>query len=352
MTIPRRAHVLSLTIAAVVAVVGCSGGTLGSREPATPSSEPGGARTASPAPSIATRTAGPSAAPSAGPTAAGAPTPRIAATALPATGANSYDHIFLVVFENRGYGQIVGRSAAPNFNRLIRRGTLTTAYKAITHPSLPNYLALIGGSTFGIRTDCSPSTCPVRATNLGSLLSAHGRTWKAYMDSMPSSCGSRNSGSYAVRHDPFVYFNNIRTTSLCGRVVPYSQLTTDLATNATTPRFVFVTPNICHDMHDCSIATGDKWLGGFASKVMNSPAWTARRSLFIVTFDEDNGSYGNRIVTFAIGSPVRRSVAAGKRTSTAYNHYNLLRTIEYYLGVPTLGRKDSGRAVMTSVIPK
>jgi hypothetical protein len=256
------------------------------------------------------------------------------------------------VFENRGYSQIVGRSVAPNFNRLIKRGTLSTAYTAITHPSLPNYLALVGGSTFGIRTDCSPSSCPVSATNLGSLLSAHGRTWKAYMDSMSAPCGTRTTTSYAARHDPFVYFNNIRTTSLCHRVVPYSQLTTDLASNATTPRFVFVTPNICHDMHDCSIATGDKWLGGFASKVMNSPAWTSRRSLFIVTFDEDNGAYGNRIVTFAIGSSVRRAVVAGHRSSRAYNHYNLLRTIEYYLGVPTLGRKDSSRAVMTSVIPK
>jgi hypothetical protein len=273
------------------------------------------------------------------------------ASALPTKGANSYEHIFLVLFENHGYSQIVGRAAAPNFNRLIKLGALSTAYRAIGHPSLPNYLALVGGSTFGVRTDCSPATCPVSASNLGSLLSAHGRTWKAYMESMPSTCGTRNTGSYAVRHDPFVYFNNIRTTSLCRNVVPYTQLATDLGSNATTPRFAFVTPNVCHDMHDCSIATGDAWLGAFAARVMKSPAWLSHRSLLLVAFDEDNGAEGNRVVAFAVGSPIRKSVVAGRRSSTTYNHYNLLRTIEYYLGVPALGRNDSGRAIMTALIP-
>jgi hypothetical protein len=255
------------------------------------------------------------------------------------------------VFENHGYSRIVGRPAAPNFNRLIKQGALSTASHGVTHPSLPNYLAILGGSTFRITTDCSPAACPVNATNLASLLSAHGRTWKGYMESMPARCGTTSTASYAVKHDPFVYFNNIRRTSLCRNVVAYTQLATDLRTDATTPRFAFVTPNICNDMHDCSVATGDAWLGRFATRVMNSPAWKTKRSLLVVTFDEDEGAEGNRIATFVVGSPVRKSVPAGRRSTVAYNHYNLLRTLEHYLGLPTLGRADATRAVMTSLIP-
>src|SRR5690242_862160 len=99
----------------------------------------------------------------------------------PATGADSYDHVVLVVFENKGFDAIVGQADAPAFNRLIRLGTLSTGYRGIRHPSLPNYLALAGGSTFGVTSDCSPAVCSVHASNLGSLLSAHGRAWKAYL---------------------------------------------------------------------------------------------------------------------------------------------------------------------------
>jgi acid phosphatase len=171
------------------------------------------------------------------------------------------------------------------------------------------------------------------------------------METMPSRCGTTSSGTYAVKHDPFVYFNNIRTTSLCRNVVPYTALGADLRSTATTPRFAFVTPNLCHDMHDCSIATGDAWLGRFVNALTASPAWTRQRSLLIVTFDESAGGTSNRVATFAVGSPVRRTVRAGTRSGVRYSHYNLLRTIEFYLSVPTLGRNDANRAVMTGLVP-
>lgn len=286
------------------------------------------------------------------PTPRPSPKPTPPPTGLPATGANSYEHVFVVVFENHGYNSIVGAAAAPTFNALIRSGALSTSYHAVAHPSLPNYLAMIGGGTFGITSDCSPSSCPVHASNLADLLSSRGRTWKAYMESMTSRCGTASGGGYAAKHDPFVYFDDIRTTSLCRNVVPYGQLAVDLRSNSTTPRFAFVTPNLCHDMHDCPVATGDAWLAGFSRLVMGSPAWRAHRSLLIVTFDEDDGSSSNHVLTFAVGSPVRRSVVAGVRSSTGYSHYSLLRTIEWYLGVGTLGRKDAASAVMTGLIPR
>jgi acid phosphatase len=362
-------RVVARLLAVVVLLAGCDSAA-SNPVSTTPSAGPGSSAAAPAAASSAatgpgagpTSTAGanpsapvgsPSAVPSP-PTGGSAPPPRSPSAkpeALPATGADSYEHIFVVVFENKGYDQIVGSRAAPNFNRLIAAGALATASHAIRHPSLPNYLALIGGSTFGITTDCSPASCPVNATNLGSLLTGHGRTWKAYMESMPAACETKTAGLYAAKHNPFVYFTNIRTTALCRSVVPYSRLATDLKRSATTPRFAFVTPDLCHDMHDCSVATGDRWLGTFADAVMASPAWTADRSLLIVTFDEDDRSSGNRIVTFAIGSPVRRSVTPGARSSVPSDHYSLLRTLEHYLGVPTLGRNDAERAVMTDLIP-
>jgi acid phosphatase len=280
----------------------------------------------SPTPTAAPTTA-PTPRPTPKPTPKPAPKPTPPPSGLPATGANSYEHVFVVVFENHGYGSIVGSGAAPNFNRLIRSGALSTNAHAVAHPSLPNYLAMIGGSTFGITSDCSPASCPVHATNLASLLSSHGRTWKGYMESMPGRCGTTSSGDYAAKHDPFVYFDNVRTTNLCRNVVPYGQLAIDLRSSSTTPRLAFVTPNLCHDMHDCSVATGDSWLGGFSRLVMGSSAWKAHRSLLIVTFDEDDGSSSNHILTFAVGSPIRRSVPAGARSAIGYSHYNLLRTI-------------------------
>jgi hypothetical protein len=154
-----------------------------------------------------------------------------------------------------------------------------------------------------------------------------------------------------VRHNPAAYFAGAGDRAACTRDnLPFDELRADLD-GSDFPAFALITPNICNDMHDCSVATGDAWLGRFATRVMNSPAWKTKRSLLIVTFDEDEGAEGNRIATFVVGSPVRKSVPAGRRSTVAYNHYNLLRTLEHYLGVPTLGRADAKRAVMTSLIP-
>jgi hypothetical protein len=212
---------------------------------------------------------------------------------------------------------------------------------------------MTAGSTFGHTTNCLPSACPINSDNLGSLLSRNGVTWKGYMESMSGTCGTTDSadGLYRAKHNPFPYYDNIRTTSLCDNVVPYTQFAADLASGSTTPRFAFVTPNMCSDMHDCSVGTGDRWLSAFADLIMASPAWQTQRSLLIVTFDEDNQLEDNRVATFAIGSPVRKSVPVGNRVSTAYTHYDLLRTLEFYLGVGTLGRNDATNDVMTDIIP-
>src|SRR5439155_22532045 len=144
------------------------------------------------------------------------------------------DHVTIIMMENNSYPKIIGSSAALYVTILAASGALATNYYRVAHPSLPNYLALAGGSTFGITSDCT--TCWVGATNIGDTVEAAGKRWKAYEESMPSACFVGDSSPYAQKHDPFIYFNDIRTNSTrcTSHVVPYSQLASDLASTSTT----------------------------------------------------------------------------------------------------------------------
>src|SRR5579884_4147748 len=178
----------------------------------------------------------------------------LAAPAVPA-----FDHIVVIVMENHAEAEIIGNlRQAPYINQLASQYGLAANYSGIAHPSLPNYLALTGGSTFGVSDDCQ--TCFVDAPNLvADRVAPSGRTWKAYMESMPSACTLGDSGEYAQRHDPFVYYNDIRLTAQCSNVVPFSALSADLASASTTPNYVWITPNLCDDMHNCAVSAGDTW---------------------------------------------------------------------------------------------
>jgi len=249
-------------------------------------------------------------------------------------------HVFVIVLENHGYSQIVGSSSAPYINGLLAKGGLATNYFAATHPSLPNYLALTGASTFGITTDCT--TCWINATNIGDSLETAGKTWKAYAESMPSACFVGDSYPYAQKHNPFVYYNDIRNNSTRCKAhdVPYTQLATDLQSASTTPNYAFITPNMCNDMHDCTVDTGDRWLSQQVPTILGSPAFTTQSSLLAITWDEDDSSGANQVATILVGS----GIAAGSQSSVLYDHYNLLRTAEDALGLSTLTSIDGGAA--------
>ena len=266
--------------------------------------------------------------------------PAQAATTVPA-----YDHVFVIVMENHSYGEIIGSSTAPYINSLLPSGALATSYLAVAHPSLPNYLALTGGSTYGITSDCT--TCWVSASNLADGLENAGSTWKAYEESMPTACFVGDSYPYAQKHDPFIYFNDVRTnTARCqAHVVPFTQMATDLKSAAATPNYAFITPNMCNDMHDCTVGTGDTWLSQQVPAILNSPAFKTQRSLLAITWDEDDSSAGNRVPLILMGT----GVVAGLSTSVSYNHYSLLHTIEAARGLGTLTSNDAGAALMTDV---
>ncbi len=259
------------------------------------------------------------------------PAPVAAAGSVPA-----FDHIFTIMMENHSYNEIIGSSQAPYINSLANQYGLATNYFGVSHPSLPNYLAATGGSTFGVTTDCT--TCFQAQPNIAvDRVEASGRTWKGYMESMPSPCFVGDSGTYAQKHDPFIYYNDIRLNSTeCNKVVPYTSFASDLASTATTPNYAWVTPNLCDDMHDCLISTGDTWLSQNVPTILNSPAFTTQNSLVLITWDEDDGTQNNQVPMLVIA----KSVPAGFRSSTLYNHYSMLSTIESAWGLSPLTTND------------
>jgi phosphatidylinositol-3-phosphatase len=259
--------------------------------------------------------------------------------AAPATSPLSgpVSHIAVIVLENKEYDQVIGRPGAPYLNALARQSALATNYYAITHPSLPNYLALTGGSTAGFSgSDCG--TCSVSRRNLVDQLQAAGVSWKVYAQSMPSVCSTRvTAGEYVRRHNPFLYYRDVAANPRrCQFIVPATALDHDLAAH-TLPRLVWLIPNICDDMHSCDTYTGDRYLRGVVPRLI---AGLGPSGVLFITFDEGSTNLGccavakgGRIVTIVAGPGAR----PGARSSTPYDHYSLLRTIEDLLGLPRLG---------------
>jgi phosphatidylinositol-3-phosphatase len=243
----------------------------------------------------------------------------------------------LVVLENRDYGSVVGSSDSPYTNRLIRNGGLATSAYAQTHPSLPNYLTLISGSTYGITNDCTD--CTATGPNLADQLEGQGRTWRAYMGSMPGPCfKGASDGGYALKHDPFLYFPQIRDdANRCRQVVPLDGMIADL-NSAAPPDFVFAVPNSCDNGHDCGNDRVDQWLANTMPSVLNS-AWYRAGGIVIVTWDEAtsserccNGADGGHIATVVLS----QSTPPGSRSDTAVDTAGILRTVETIYGLPYL----------------
>jgi hypothetical protein len=252
----------------------------------------------------------------------------------------AFRHVLVVVFENHEATAIAGNPDAPTFNRLARRYATLSSYDAVAHPSLPNYLALVSGSTQGISSDCTD--CIVDARSLADTLAASGRTWKTYAEDLPQPGFSGGSaGRYAKKHDPFLYFRDVADSSARrDRVVPFTRLRRDLARRRL-PDFSLLIPNLCDDMHDCSVATGDAWLKAHVVPLLHSRA--LRDSVVFVVFDEgtsDTGG-GGRVEALALGPTVRR----GSRFTKATNHYGLLRTIEDAWRLPRLGNSRTGTPI-------
>ena len=251
-----------------------------------------------------------------------------------------FRHVLVVVFENRERSSVAGSTDAPTFTSLARRYATLTRYDAVAHPSLPNYLALVSGSTQGITSDCTD--CVVRARNLADTLAAAGRTWKTYAEDLPfRGFAGASAGGYRKKHVPFLYFRDVLDSpARRNRIVPFTQLAADVAARRL-PDFSLVVPNLCHDMHDCPLSTGDAWLKAHVVPLLRSPA--LRGGVVFVVFDEGTSGAGGggHVEALALGPMVRPHSTFARATG----HYGLLRTIEDAWSLPRLGRSRTATPI-------
>src|SRR4029079_2899527 len=240
-------------------------------------------------------------------------------------------HIFVIVMENNSLANAL---RAPSIASLAAKYQLATNYHAVSSPSLPNYLALTSGSTWGI-TDDGYHALP--AGGLGAQLTAASVTWRAYMEGLASAGCLRSPYPYALKHNPFAYYGG----SCPPNVVGLEALEADLAGD--TPSFLWITPGLCHDGHDCPLSEAGPWLQDLVDRIVASPAWRDHGLLFVV-WDEGDGR--SSVVPLIVGSPDVDS----RRVDGSDDHYSLLAAIEDRFGLPRLGAaKDA--SPLTDLVP-
>jgi phosphatidylinositol-3-phosphatase len=259
-------------------------------------------------------------------------------------------HLIVVVEENHSFEQTIGSPAAPFINRLAAYGTLLIHYYAVTHPSLPNYVALLSGRT-PIRSDCR--ACTFAGPTLVDQLEARHISWAAYYQGLPRPCSTvARFGAYTEAVDPFMHAADVRHhPARCDRVLPFRRFHADLALGRL-PTVVFVIPDLDHEMHSGPVRVADAWLQRLVGALRTNPVWRQDTRL-VVTFDESRGrdvrsccdglGRGGRILTIVAGPRVPRG-----RDPTPYTHYSLLRSIEAAVGLGFLGHAGD---LATATIP-
>jgi len=264
-----------------------------------------------------------------------------AAACLPSPAAATAGHpppsrLFVIVLENREDEEVVGNPEVPYLNGLFGRGAVTTNYYTQAHPSLPNYLALIAGDTFGVNDNYLD--LEFDAPNLAMQLSRAGISWRAYMEGMPYPCFlGTGYGRYTKRHNPFAYFPSItRVPKRCANMVPATRLDRDLE-RGSLPEFGWLTPDLCHDGHDCSLGALDLYLYELVPRIRRQ---LGPHGLLVITWDEGRTNVGccgspggGRVATALLGPDVQ----PGRQIAMLADHYSLLAAIEDRFGLPRLG---------------
>ncbi|MFC4785013.1 alkaline phosphatase family protein [Nocardioides sp. MAHUQ-72] len=237
--------------------------------------------------------------------------------------------LLVLVVENHSLRQM--KAGMPWTFGLAHRYGYAKRYHAITHPSLPNYLAIAGGSTFGVRDDNNPVAHQLSGRSVFGQAVARGKSAKTYAEGMPSPCSLTNNsaGRYAVRHNPWTYFVDERG-SCRKHDVPFTALAADVKKGAL-PNAGFVVPDLCHDAHDCSLAVADDWMRSTIRTVMDGPDWASGHLAVVVTADEDDRHSGNRVLTVVVHPSQRGNVVRHRLT-----HYSLTRLYDQVIGAKPL----------------
>ena len=244
-------------------------------------------------------------------------------------------HVVWIVIENRGVKALTNASKAPYLASLAAKCGLATNMRAITHPSLPNYIAMTAGSTLGFEGSGWPSKYTTGARSIFSQVGPRG--WRAYNQSMPANCYVKDAGAYAVRHNPAAYFSRI-ADSCQRRDVPIGA-SIDLSA-----RFTMITPDLNHDMHDGDVRSGDAYLAEIVPQLLATRQYRRGNTAIFITADEDEGTATNQIATFVIAPTVR----PGTRTDLEFNHYSLLKTTEQMLGLRQLRNATTARSMRSA----
>jgi hypothetical protein len=241
--------------------------------------------------------------------------------------------VIWIVMENKAAGSVLHTASSARLTRVAAECGSATDYHAISHPSLPNYLALTSGSTHGVSDDASPIAHRIAGPSIFSEVTAAGRTWATYAESMPVACARYSAGRYAVKHNPAAYYTELFQTCTA-HDVPLGGLSggpfVGVLRSGDLAAFTFVVPDLCHDTHDCSVGTGDAWLGQTLAVITGSPVYASGRTAVFVTWDEDDSAHGNQVGLVVVAPSVR----PGTTTGGAFTHLSLLRTTEDLLGMP------------------
>ena len=253
--------------------------------------------------------------------------------------------VLVFVEENHSLGEM--KAEMPFTFSLGQRFGYATHYTAVSHPSLPNYLAIAGGQTYGVTNDDPPDANPVRGASVFGQAVASGKTAALYADGMPGNCATGDGGNdYAVKHNPWAYFvstSPVDERAACRRYdVPTGQLDGAIA-RGTLPNVGMVIPNLCHDAHDCSLGTADTWFRGWMTKVFQGPDWRSGHLAVVLTADEDDRSAGNTVLTVVIHPSQRSHVV-----STSLTHYSLTRLYQEVTGLPYLSGAASAPSMTTA----
>jgi len=263
-----------------------------------------------------------------------------------AAGVPHLNHVVVVVMENKSYDQV---RTQPYVASLIASGAAVPHSHGVTHPSQPNYLALWAASTLGVTTNgCPAPSSPFTAENFGHACEAAGKSWRAYSEDLPapgstvcSYDGDISTGLYTRKHAPWTQFGNLDHTN----ERPYSDLALDLAAG-TLPALAFIVPDNCHNTHNsgtpgCTVPDGDAWLAANLPAMLGALGPTG---VLILTWDEDDNSTDNHILTVMVGAPVMPGAASNANVT----HYTVVRTICEALGLPAFGL-SAGEAPITDV---
>jgi hypothetical protein len=255
------------------------------------------------------------------------PTPSIA---TPPT--RKVTKIITFVVENHSLAQM--QQGMPYTYGLAERYGYATNWLAIRHPSLPNYLALAGGSTAGVSDDADPQFHPVAGQSVFGAALAAGQTAKSYQEGMATNCQAKPAGGYAPKHNPWAYYTDERSAceafDVPAGTPSNGALHSDVATGSL-PTVAEVTPDLCNDAHDCSLATADNWLQTWLTQIFAGPDWQSGELAIVITADEDDGSHGNSVLTVVVHPSQDHAVI-----SSGLTHYSWTRMMTDLVGAPCL----------------